>query len=92
MAERTRGNDAPPDVKRVVFQRLNDFIGVSAHRALLETRPQGEPYPHERHRPIPLYLRGAGVAQGRYHDLLARALEILDQRPIRICSPRRSSI
>src|SRR5207248_1215275 len=42
------------------------------------TRPQGEPYPHERHRPIPLYLRGAGVAHGRYHDLVCRALEILN--------------
>ncbi len=61
---------------RQIIARLNDFVG---HRpiALLETRPQGEPYAHERHRPIPLYLRGAGVAHGRYHDLLARALEIL---------------
>src|SRR5262249_20607798 len=56
--------------------QLNDFVG---HRpvAILETRPRGEPYAHERVRPIPLYLRGAGVAWGRYHDLVARALEIL---------------
>jgi hypothetical protein len=62
--------------ERQVVARLNDFVG---HRpvALLETRPQGEPYAHERHRPIPLYLRGAGVACGRYHDLVSRALEIL---------------
>ena len=45
--------------------------------ALLETRPQGEPYDHERHRPVPLYIRGAGTAFGRYHDLTAAALEIL---------------
>jgi hypothetical protein len=61
-----------------VLARLNDFVG---HRpiAILETRPQGEPYEHERHRPLPLYLRGAGVAWGRYHDVVARALDILAQ-------------
>ena len=31
-----------------------------------------EPYSHERFRPIPVYLRGAGVASGKYHDLIAR--------------------
>jgi hypothetical protein len=59
-----------------VLARLNDFVG---HRpiAILETRPQGEPYEHERHRPLPLYLKGAGVAYGPYRDLIARALDIL---------------
>ncbi|MHB1423805.1 MAG: hypothetical protein ACYC3I_11540 [Gemmataceae bacterium] len=59
-----------------VLVRLNDFVG---HRpiAILETRPQGEPYDHERHRPLPLYLKGAGVAYGPYHDLIASALDIL---------------
>jgi hypothetical protein len=58
------------------LRRLNDFVG---HRpvAILETRPRGEPYEHERVRPIPLYLRGAGVAWGRYHDLVAQAITIL---------------
>jgi hypothetical protein len=57
--------------------RLNDYVG---HRpiAILETRPRGEPYDHERVRPIPLYLRGAGVAHGRYHDLVRQALDILE--------------
>jgi hypothetical protein len=56
--------------------QLNDFVG---HRpvAILETRPKGEPYPHERVRPIPLYIRGTGVAWGRYHDLVEKALEVL---------------
>ncbi len=59
-----------------VLHRLNDFVG---HRpiAVLETRPQGEPYDHERHRPVPLYIRGPGMAWGRYHDLVCAALEIL---------------
>jgi hypothetical protein len=59
-----------------VVARLNDFVGYRPI-AILETRPQGEPYDHERFRPVPLFLRGAGVARGRYHDLLAQALEIL---------------
>jgi hypothetical protein len=60
-----------------VLARLNDYVG---HRpiAVLETRPRGEPYDRERVRPIPLYLRGAGVAAGRYHDLLAGALDVLN--------------
>jgi hypothetical protein len=55
---------------------LNDFVGYRPI-AILETRPKGEPYAHERVRPIPLYIREAGVAWGRYHDLVAGALEIL---------------
>ncbi len=59
-----------------VLSRLNDFVGYRPI-ALLETRPQGEPYDHERHRPVPLFIRGAGTAFGRYHDLTAAALQIL---------------
>jgi len=65
--------------KRIVagaLSRLNDYVG---HRpiALLESRPRGEPYEHERVRPVPLYIRGAGVADGRYSALVSRALEVL---------------
>ena len=58
-AEPDEGDKTVPPV----VARLNDFVG---HRpiAILETRPQGEPYDHERHRPLPLYLKGAGVAYG----------------------------
>jgi hypothetical protein len=59
-----------------VLTRLNDFIGYRPI-AILETRPQGEPYDHERIRPVPLYIQGPGVAWGRYRDLVAQALEIL---------------
>jgi hypothetical protein len=58
------------------LNQLNDFVGYRPI-AVLETRPRGEPYDHERVRPIPLYLKGAGVAWGRHHDLLAQALDIL---------------
>jgi hypothetical protein len=58
------------------LRQLNDFVG---HRpiAILETRPRAEPYEHERVRPIPLYLRGAGVAWGRYQALITAALDVL---------------
>jgi hypothetical protein len=56
--------------------QLNDFVGYRPV-AILETRPKGEPYPHERVRPIPLYIQGVGVAWGRYQELVAKALDIL---------------
>jgi hypothetical protein len=59
------------------LRRLNDFVG---HRpiAILETRPMDEPYDHERVGTIPLYFRGVGVECGRFHELVVRALEILE--------------
>ncbi|MBI2826485.1 MAG: hypothetical protein HYX69_17555 [Planctomycetia bacterium] len=58
------------------IRALNDFIG---HRpvAVLRTEQKIEPYPHEWVCPIALYLDGAGVAAGRYHDLVTAALEVL---------------
>jgi hypothetical protein len=63
-------------IVRGALNQLNDYVG---HRpiAILESRPRGEPYPHERVRPIPLYIKGAGIAWGRYQTLAQRALEIL---------------
>jgi hypothetical protein len=56
--------------------QLNDFVGYRPV-AVLESRPKGEPYDHERVRPVPLYLRGVGAASGRYEELIGRALEVL---------------
>jgi len=55
---------------------LNDFLG---HRPVpvLETEQKIEPYPHERVRPVPLYIAGAGVEHGRYYELISKTLEIL---------------
>src|SRR6185295_17315196 len=36
-----------------------------------------EPYDHERVRPVPLYIAGAGVACGKYHELVSATLQIL---------------
>jgi hypothetical protein len=59
---------------------LNDYVG---HRpiAVLETRPRGEPYEHEKFCPLSLYLRGAGAFPGRYADLVTRSLTLLQETP-----------
>jgi hypothetical protein len=62
---------------RGALRQLNDYVG---HRpiAVLESRPRGEPYEHERFRPVPLFIKGAGSACGRYQPLVDKALEILN--------------
>ncbi len=67
------------ETKRIVegaMKRLNDYLG---HRPVpvLRTAQKIQPYAHERVRPIPLYVAGAGVAPGRYHDLIEKTLELL---------------
>jgi hypothetical protein len=71
------------ETERIVsgaLKQLNDFVG---HRpvAILENRPRGEPYPHEKLCPIALYLRRAGVAPGRYAALMDRAISLLQSVP-----------
>src|SRR5262245_61648453 len=75
LAQHKAAPDDPVSVP-AVLARLNDFVG---HRpvAILETRPQGEPYEHERHRPVPLYLRASGVAWGPYQAVVRQAVDIL---------------
>ncbi len=59
------------------IRRLNDFVGYRPV-AMLENR-RCEPYPHEFVRPVPLYVRGAGVSAGPYHHVISLSLEILRQ-------------
>ena len=56
---------------------LNDSIG---HRpvAVLRTEQKIQPYDHEWFRPVPLWIRGAGVAPGPYRELVEAAIGILD--------------
>ncbi len=58
------------------IETLNDFIG---HRpvAVLRTAQKIEPYAHEWVRPVPLFIRGAGVSTGPYEGIVTLALEIL---------------
>jgi len=71
------------EAERIVagaLKHLNDYVG---HRpiAVLESRPRGEPYDHEKLCPVPLYLRGAGVAPGRFAALVGSALDLLRGAP-----------
>lgn len=60
----------------VVVRRLNDYIG---HRPVpvLESQ-QIEPYEHEWVRPIPIYIRGAGVSHGPHRAVVQRTLELIE--------------
>ncbi|MCS7238688.1 MAG: hypothetical protein NZ899_10525 [Thermoguttaceae bacterium] len=58
---------------------VNDYVGYRPV-PVLQTR-RYEPYEHEKICPIPLYLRGAGVAYSPYAPLVAQALRILRDVP-----------
>lgn len=55
---------------------LNDYVGYRPI-AVLETRPQTDYYPHEKVAAVPLFIRGVGVAPGRYAEVLRPALDLL---------------
>ena len=79
------------------LRELNDYLGYRPV-AVLRSRQKIQPYAHEWVGPIPLYLRGAGVAAGRYHDLIQQGLAILEatdadpagRRPVRSAGSWRS--
>jgi hypothetical protein len=58
------------------LRKLNDYIGYRPV-AVLERRAHPEVYAHEKVRPVPIYLQGAGAAEGRYHELVTGALDLL---------------
>ncbi|WP_254510741.1 hypothetical protein [Anatilimnocola floriformis] len=58
------------------IKQLSDYIG---HRPVAALESQRiEPYPHEFCRPVPLYIRGAGVAYGPQREVVALALKLLE--------------
>ncbi len=68
-------NDDPVSLALLAIDQLNDYIG---HRpvATLESRKL-EPYEHEWVRPIPLYVRGAGVIFGEQAEVIQSAIDHL---------------
>ncbi len=62
-------------VQRAIDQ-LDDFVGYRPV-AVLENR-NCQPYRHEFVRPVPLYVKGAGVAAGPYYEIISQAIEILN--------------
>ncbi|NOX54834.1 MAG: hypothetical protein GXP27_10430, partial [Planctomycetes bacterium] len=71
------------EIARIVdaaLDRLNDFVGYRP-LAVLEDGRKTQPYPHERFRPIPVYIRGAGVAVGPYQAIISGALDLIQKVP-----------
>ena len=72
--------DDPDRTVQDAIARLNDYVGWRPV-AVLENGQLSEPYPHERVRPIPIFVRGAGAAHGRYRRLVEDAVAILERAP-----------
>ncbi len=68
-------DDETADAKIVqaAIDLLDDFVGYRPV-AVLENR-SCQPYRHEFVRPVPLYIRDAGVSAGPYHDIISLAIE-----------------
>ncbi|MDO5553412.1 MAG: hypothetical protein Q4G68_06585 [Planctomycetia bacterium] len=68
-----------PDLQATVdkmIKQINDFLGYRPI-PVLEGREKHEPNPHEWITPLPLYIKGVGIAWGRYYELVEKTLEIL---------------
>ena len=79
LAEAAPDDDPHTAVSRTI-DRIDDYVGWRP-LAVLENGRLSAPYPHERVRPIPLYEAGAGAAHGRYRDLIAGAIAVLNEVP-----------
>jgi hypothetical protein len=79
LATSSSGDDFAEAAARAI-DRLNDYVGWRPV-AVLENGRLSEPYRHERVRPVPLYVAGAGPAHGRYGRLVADAIDILRDAP-----------
>jgi len=62
------------------LNQLNDFLGYRPI-AVLENGRKSQPYDHERHRPVPLYIKDVGVAVGKYQTLIERTIEFFHETP-----------
>ena len=69
-------DDTPDRRATAAVDRLNDYVGYRP-MAVLETRPNTDYYPHEKVRPVPVYLKGAGAGPGRYEAVVRPALALL---------------
>ena len=81
--EATLRSRGASELSEASLAELNDFLGYRPI-PVLESGQRGEVYDHERHCPLPVFVRDAGVAAGRYHDLLESALALLRDTPSEI--------
>jgi hypothetical protein len=72
--------DDPQPIVDQAIERLNDYVGWRPV-AVLENGRLSEPYRHERVRPVPVWMAGAGAAHGRYGRLVTTAIDILREAP-----------
>jgi hypothetical protein len=68
-----------------VIGELNDYIGYRPV-AILEGEERHEPNEHEWVAPIPLYIEGIGIANGKYKNVIDKALSILQKTDPQILS------
>lgn len=67
--------DEAARITGAAIDELNDFLG---HRPVATLESQKiEPYAHEWVRPVPLYIRGAGVVAGPYRQVVEATLGLL---------------
>lgn len=71
--------DEDDRITRGAIANLNDYIGYRPV-AILENR-RIEPYANEWLRPVPLYVRGAGVVAGKHAAVVEVAIELLRSTP-----------
>jgi len=84
MLEAVIRQDGPwRETSRIVqgaLDELNDYMGYRP-LAVLENGREMQPYSHERYRPVPLYLKDAGVAFGPYQQLIEHTINFLQNTP-----------
>ncbi|MEZ6139783.1 MAG: hypothetical protein R3B84_04345 [Zavarzinella sp.] len=73
-------SDQDSEVISRAIKRLNDYVG---HRpiAILEKRPQTDFYPHEKVRPVPLYIANVGSVAGKYQQVIDWMIRTLQNTP-----------
>ncbi|HLQ46246.1 MAG TPA: hypothetical protein VK137_16000, partial [Planctomycetaceae bacterium] len=72
--------DETERIVRGALDGLNDFLGFRPV-AVLESNTKMEPYPHERFRPLPIYIKGVGPGKGPYAELITRTIELFHAVP-----------
>lgn len=92
MMEATLAALADPQLKSEAEQTqaavaaISNYVGYRPV-AVLENDRKAEVYSHERYCPLPLYLEGAGVAEGRFQTLITATLGFLKDLPEELKAP-----
>lgn len=77
--------DETDRVVKGAIEHLNDFLGYRP-LAVLENGRRMTPYDHERFRPLPIYIAGAGALAGQYQPVINEAVELLRSAPVSVLS------